>query len=167
MAAETKLTVADELVVGLDYTLRFDDGQVVDTSTGEESLEILQGHGNVVSGLEHALYGMAVGDEKEVIVAPNEGYGDYDPKAFQVVSRDSFPDTLNLTEGMGLHMRDSQTGEVLQVHVSEIRPDGVMLDLNHPLAGETLHFVVKISDLRQATQEELAHGHAHGAGDQH
>jgi FKBP-type peptidyl-prolyl cis-trans isomerase SlyD len=163
---ETDLTVTDDLVVGLDYTLRLDDGQVIDTSAGREPLELLQGQGQIIRGLEQALYGMAVGEEKSVVVAPADGYGAKDPEAFEMVPLNAFPPDLKLTPGMRLHMRD-QRGEVFAVHVADIRPDGVLLDFNHPLAGETLHFDVKIATLRPATSEELAHGHSHSAGDEH
>ena len=163
---DTNLTVANNVVVSLDYTLRLDDGEVVDTSSGQDALEFLQGHGQIIPGLEQALYGMAVGEEKEVEVAPSEGYGETNSEAFQPVPRDTFPPDLDLTEGMGLHLRD-ETGKVVVAYVAEIRPEAVLLDLNHPLAGETLFFQVKIADLRPATSEELVHGHVHSAGHEH
>jgi FKBP-type peptidyl-prolyl cis-trans isomerase SlyD len=163
---ETNPVIADDMVVGLDYTLRLDSGQVIDTSAGEEPLEFLQGKGQVIPGLEQALYGMAVGDEKQVVVAPADGYGALDPDAFEVVPPNAFPPDLELTPGMRLRMRD-QAGQVYPAYVAEIRPEGVLLDFNHPLAGETLHFDVKVATLRPATREELAHGHAHGDGHEH
>ena len=162
----TKLIIKDDMVVGLDYTLRLDDGEILDSSDGRDPLEFLQGHGQIVPGLEQALYGMAVGDEKQVTVAPAEGYGDLDSEALEMVPNDVFPPDLELTEGMRLHMRD-QSGQVLRAFVAEIHPDGVLLDFNHPLAGETLFFDVKIASLRPATQEELAHGHAHDEEHEH
>jgi FKBP-type peptidyl-prolyl cis-trans isomerase SlyD len=164
--AEEKLTVADGLVVSLDYTLRLDDGETIDTSTGQEPLEFLQGRGQIVPGLEQALYGIAVDDRKEVVVAPADGYGEPDPDASELVERDVFPPDLDLRPGIGLRMRDS-SGEALEAYVAEVRPDGVLLDFNHPLAGETLYFQVRIAALRPATGEELAHGHVHDAGSAH
>ncbi len=163
---DTRLEVVDDLVVSLDYTLRLDDEEVIDTSKGQEPLEFLQGRGQIIPGLEQALYGMAVGDEKEVVVAPADGYGEHDTDAFEVVERDVFPPDLDLKPGMGLRMRDS-SGEALVAYVAEIRPEDVVLDFNHPLAGETLYFSVKIADLRSATKEELAHGHVHDPGHEH
>ena len=160
--AKEKLTVEDGMVVSLDYTLRLDDGEVIDTSTGEAPLQFLQGQGQIIPGLEQALYGMSVDDEKGVVVAPADGYGEHDPDAFQVVPQDAFPSDLTLEPGMGFRMRDA-SGHAVDAYVAEIRPEGVLLDLNHPLAGEALHFQVKISGLRPATVEELAHGHVHGA----
>jgi len=157
---EEKLKVADGLVVGLDYTLRLDDGEIVDSSSEEEPLQFLQGRGQIISGLEQALYGMVVDEQKEVVVAPAEGYGVEDPDAFELVGRDVFPPDLDLQPGNGLRMRDT-AGRVVNAYVAEVRPDGVLLDFNHPLAGETLYFQLRIAALRSATSEELAHGHIH------
>ncbi len=163
----TKLTVSDDLVVGLEYTLRLDDGDVIDSSEGNEPLEYLHGRNQLIPGLEKELYGMKIGDEKSVTVLPKEGYGEYDEKAFEIVPLSAFPDDVELSPGLELHMRDSASGHVIQAFVAEIREDNVLLDLNHPLAGEPLHFDVKIASLRQATQEELDHGHAHGPEGHH
>ena len=163
---DTDLKIADGMVVGLDYTLCLDDGEVVDTSTGEEPLEVLQGQGQIIQGLEQALYGMAIGDAKRVVVTPDDGYGADDPDAYDLVPSSTFPGDLELTLGKRLRMRD-ESGQVLTAYVAEIRPDGILLDFNHPLAGETLHFDVKIATLRQATSEELSHGHAHGEENGH
>jgi FKBP-type peptidyl-prolyl cis-trans isomerase SlyD len=163
---DTRLTVVDDLVVSLDYVLQLDDGEVIDTSQDQEPLEYLQGRGQIVPGLEQAVYGMAVGEKKDVVVAPADGYGERDPEAYEMVDRDVFPADLNLEPGMGLGMRDDE-GQALVAYVAEVRPDGVVLDFNHPLAGETLHFNVQIAGLRSATSEELEHGHAHEPGHEH
>lgn len=163
----TNLTVSDDLVVGLDYTLRLDDGEVIDTSENEGPLEYLHGRSQLIPGLERELYGMKIGDAKSVIVAPADGYGEYDDEAFEIVPLEAFPEDMELTPGLELHMRDSATGHVVQAFVAEVRSDTVLLDLNHPLAGEPLHFEVKIASLRAATPEELDHGHVHGAEGHH
>ncbi|MBE7552309.1 MAG: peptidylprolyl isomerase [Anaerolineales bacterium] len=154
------LKVADGMVVSLDYTLCLDDGQVIDSSNGREALQFLQGQGQIIPGLEQALYGMEVGEEKEVEVAPGDGYGETDPDAYQMVPHDVFPPDMELSEGMGLRMRD-EAGQPLEAYVADVSPEGVLLDFNHPLAGETLYFHVKIADLRPGTSEELDHGHVH------
>jgi FKBP-type peptidyl-prolyl cis-trans isomerase SlyD len=156
----TQLKVADGLVVGLDYKVTLGDDLVVGSSSGREPLEFLQGHDQIVPGLEQALYGMTVGDERDVMVSPADGYGERDPNAFQLVPLDAFPSDIELKPGLRLNMRDD-AGEVFEVFVAEVRPDDVLLDFNHPLAGETLHFSVKVVTLRPATSEELAHGHVH------
>jgi FKBP-type peptidyl-prolyl cis-trans isomerase SlyD len=103
---------------------------------------------------------MAIGDEKSVEVAPEDGYGEADPNAYQMVSSDMFPADLKLAEGMGLRLRD-ENGSSVEAYVADIGPEGILLDFNHPLAGETLFFQVKIANLRPGTSEELAHGHVH------
>jgi len=163
---DERLVVANDMVVSLDYTLRLDDDEVVDSSEGNDPLEYLQGHGQIIPGLEQALNGMAVDEEKQVEVAPAEGYGEEDPDGFQLVEKSIFPEDMRLEIGMALRMRDSE-GQPMVAHVAELRPDGVLLDFNHPLAGETLFFQVKIAGLRKATEEELAHGHVHGDHDHH
>lgn len=165
--AEENHTVRDEMVVSLDYTLRLDDGEVVDTSEDREPLEYIHGKSQIIPGLEEELEGMAVGDEKDVVLEPADAYGDVDPDARQTVPRDAFPEDLDLTRGMPLSMRDRDTGETLQAYVVDIRDDSVLLDFNHPLAGETLHFHVEIDDVRPASDEEIAHGHVHGEGHAH
>ncbi|MCA9972152.1 MAG: peptidylprolyl isomerase [Anaerolineales bacterium] len=157
------LTVADGLVVGMEYELRLDDGELVDSSAEDGPMEYLHGSGEIIPGLEHALQGMQIGDDKKVVLAPEDAYGEYDEEAVERVPIESFPDDLELEPGMELHMRDSETGHILQAYVVEVGSKWVLLDLNHPLAGETLHFDVKITSVRPATAEEKDHGHAHGA----
>ncbi|HDQ72431.1 MAG TPA: peptidylprolyl isomerase [Chloroflexi bacterium] len=152
---EETLKVADDLVVSLDYTLRLDNDEIVDTSADREPLQFLQGQGQIIPGLEQALYGMALGEEKNVEVAPAEGYGVHNPDATQVVAHDMFPEDVDLEPGMGFRMQDQQ-GRSLLAFVDEIREDEVVLDFNHPLAGETLHFHVQVAGLRKATEQELA-----------
>ena len=149
------LTVANDIVVTLEYTLRLDDGDVVSTSEDGGPLEFVQGRGEIIPGLEQALYGMAMGEEKDVTVPPLDGYGTRNPDALQTFPRDAFPPDVALEPGTGLRMRDP-SGRVVVAYVWEVLPDGVVLDFNHPLAGETLHFHVKIADMREATSEELA-----------
>lgn len=162
-----QLVVDDDMVVKLDYTLSLSDGEVYDSSAEEGPLEFLQGHSQIIAGLEEALYGMGVGDEKEVVITPDYAYGDYDPEAFQLLPRDVFPPDLSLEPGMPIDLYDEETDEEIEAYVAEIRRDGVVVDLNHPLAGETLHFRIKVVGLRPGLPEELEHGHVHGPGHQH
>jgi FKBP-type peptidyl-prolyl cis-trans isomerase SlyD len=161
------LKVKDGVVVTLDYILRLDDGEVIDSSADEGPLEYLHGYGQIIPGLEKALVGLGVGDRKTVVVPPDEAYGDVDMDAFEIVPRTMFPDDLELEEGLELSLRDVETDEPYDATIAEIREKEVMLDFNHPLAGETLHFEVHIPAIRQATAEELAHGHAHGEDGHH
>lgn len=156
-----QLKIKDGVVVSLDYTLRLDDGEVVDSSEGDAPLEYLHGYGQLIPGLEKALVGLTVGDSKKVVVPASEAYGDVDMEAFEIVPRSMFPDDLELEEGLELSLRDAETDEPFDASIAEIRENEVMLDFNHPLAGETLHFEVHVPAIRLATAEELAHGHAH------
>lgn len=164
--ADKELTVSDGLAVGLEYTLRLEDGEKIDSSAGRGPLDFLQGEGQIIPGLEQALYGMAVGEEKSVVVEPGDGYGLRDSTALQQIPVDAFPSDVKPEPGMALELQDN-SGESVLGFVAEVGPDSVLVDLNHPLAGETLHFDVKIATLRAATSEELAHGHVHGHGHEH
>jgi len=159
--------VAEGQVVSLDYVLRLSDGQEIDRSESGFPLQFVQGRGQIISGLESKLYGMAIGEQKQVSVAPSDGYGEFDPEDFTTVPRDAFPKDFDLEEGEDIQVQDPDSGQVKVAYVSEIRPDDVKLDFNHPLAGETLHFEVKVVALRMPTAEELAHGHVHGPGHSH
>ena len=158
----TELTVADELVVSLDYTVRLSDGEVIGSTTTDDrgAVELLQGRGHIFSPVEQALYGMAVGDEKYAVVTPAEGFGEWDPEAVVLIPHDRFPPDAIPQLGMSLSVEDS-SGQPFEAYVTGIRPDGVLLDFNHPLAGQTLYFEVTVSALRPATAEELAQGHPH------
>lgn len=161
------MAVADDVVVSLAYSLLLSDGEAIERTDEEDALQFIQGHGQIIPGLEDALYGMVVGEEKAVIVEPTEAYGEYDENNMQVMPRSSFPPDLDLEIGTGLRLRDRDSDEVYTVYVAEVNGDNVVLDFNHPLAGETLHFHVKVTGLRPATAEELAHGHVHEPGHAH
>ncbi|MCL4805975.1 MAG: peptidylprolyl isomerase [Anaerolineae bacterium] len=161
------MAVADGLVVSLAYTLRLDDGEEIDSAASDDPLVYLHGAGNIIPGLEDALSGMKIGDVRSVSVSPVDAYGDLDEDAFELVPYDAFPADVDLEEGMGLSMVDNNTGQQMDAYISELRDDGALLDLNHPLAGETLHFTVEIVGLRRATTDEIAHGHAHTADHTH
>ena len=110
---------------------------------------------------------MNVGDEKAVTVAPQEGYGQYDDERLQRVPRDSFPSNMELEEGLNVRMRDVSSGQLLDAYIEEVEDEAVTLDFNHPLAGETLFFDVKVVSLREASSDELDHGHAHDGNHGH
>lgn len=154
---EKTLEVSDGMVVSLDYTLRLDNDEIVDTSEGRPPLEYVQGQQQIVPGLEQALYGMQVGEEKQVVVEPAEGYGERDPEANQVVPRDAFQEDAELERGMPIRVSDGG-GRTATAFVAEVNPETVKLDFNHPLAGETLHFDVEIAGLREASSADLMGG---------
>jgi len=155
-----KETVKKDKVVTLDYTLRLDDGSVIDTSEGGEPLQYLHGHGTLIPGLEKELAGMEVGQEKEVVVSPAEGYGEIVEANDVVLSISDFPPDLTPTIGMGVYL-ESPTGQVKPFFITRVNGERVYLNENHPLAGQTLHFKVHVISVRDATPEEIAHGHVH------
>jgi FKBP-type peptidyl-prolyl cis-trans isomerase SlyD len=163
MSVDSK--VQDGQVVSMDYTLKVDD-EVVDTSEGHEPIEFIQGTGNIIPGLERELYGMAIGEDKDVVVAASDGYGDMDSEAFMDVPRSQFPDTIPMEIGTVLELHD-QSGRPMHARIDQVGDETVRLDFNHPLAGKELHFSIKIAKLRAATDEELEHGHVHMIGHTH
>ena len=154
---EKTLEVSDGMVVSLEYTLHLDNDELVDSSEGQPPLEFVQGQRQIVPGLEQALYGMAVGEEKDVVVEPGEGYGERNPEANQEVPRDAFQEDVELEPGMPIRVSDD-SGRTATAFVADVNPDTVKLDFNHPLAGETLHFHVEIADVREASGAELGGG---------
>lgn len=153
--------IADGLVVSIHYTLTLDNGEEVDSSAGREPLEYIHGQQGIVPGLERELAGCHVGQKLEVKVTPEDGYGPRVAEARQDVPIDQMPEGVQ--PGMQLQA-EAPTGEVMIVHVAEVTAEKVVVDLNHPLAGETLNFAVEVLSVRAATPEELDHGHAHGPG---
>ncbi|MBE0698611.1 MAG: peptidylprolyl isomerase [Anaerolineaceae bacterium] len=151
--------VADDVVVSIDYSLTV-EGQVIDSTEGDEPLQFLQGHQNIIPGLEKELSGMKVGDNKKVVVSPEEAYGEIDPENIIEVPREEFPDDIPLEPGTELEVKNAD-GEVLSATIAEISSQIVKLDFNHPLAGKQLTFDVTIVELRDPTEEELSHGHIH------
>ncbi len=151
--------VTDDVVVSIDYNLKV-DGQIIDSTEGDEPLEYLQGHQNIIPGLERELEGMKIGQSKVVTVPPVDAYGDVDPENIIDVPRTEFPADIPLEEGTELEVKNSE-GEVMTATITGVTNDSVKLDFNHPLAGKSLTFDVKVVDLRTPTEEELAHGHVH------
>ena len=146
----------------MHYTLKDDQGIVLDSSEGKTPLAYIQGAGNIIPGLEKQLEGKAIGDKINAVVAPEEGYGTRHDNLVQVVSSQGFQGDEELTEGMQVQV-ETNNGVSIAL-VTKIDGEDVTLDLNHPLAGMTLHFDVEITNVREATSEELDHGHVHGPG---
>ncbi len=154
------LTVNDGMVVSLVYTMRI-EGDDEALNDGPVSVSYLHGESSLLPGLEETLYGMHAGEEKNVVLEPDEAFGDYDPDAFEMVPMSEFPGDVELETGMALELHDEETDEVYEAYIAEINDEGVLLDFNHPLAGETLHVHVRVTAVRPATPDELAHGHVH------
>ena len=159
------MQIADRTVASFHYTLTNDAGDVLDSSQGREPLTYLHGASNIVPGLESQMSGRVAGDRFDADVAAADGYGEYVAELVQVVPRASFAGIDDLAVGMQFQ---AQTGQgALPVVITEIDGDDVTVDGNHPLAGETLHFAIEIVEVREASVEEVLHGHVHGAGGHH
>jgi len=159
------MQVADNMAVSIHYTLTNDKGEVLDSSIGDEALVYLHGEGNIISGLEKALDGKAVGDKFNVRLAAADAYGEFMEDRVQVISRSMFDGVEELEVGMQFQA-DVSDGPGI-VTITSIDGDDVTIDGNHPLAGEPLTFDVEVVAIRAATEEELDHGHVHGAGGHH
>jgi FKBP-type peptidyl-prolyl cis-trans isomerase SlyD len=159
------MSIEPNQVVSIHYTLKGDDGKVIDSSAGGEPLAYLHGHGNLVPGLERELTGKRAGDKLQVKIAPAEGYGEYDPQLVQQVPRRALKGIANVHVGLRLQAQTEHGPQA--VTVTRVTGDMVTLDGNHPLAGQSLNFEVEITAVRAATEEELSHGHVHGAGGHH
>lgn len=162
--SDEKKKVQAGRVVAMDYTLHV-DGEKIDSSEGREPLEYLHGAGNIIPGLEREMAGMEIGESKQVVVSPADGYGESDPDAFIEIPRSEFPQDIPLELGLELQVQDP-SGNPMYARIDAITDESVRLDFNHPLAGKELHFNVKIVGLREPTEEELDHGHVH-SGDDH
>lgn len=155
------MNIADDKVVSMNYILKNDEGQIMDQSKGTP-LVYLHGHRNIVPGLEEALEGLAVGEKKAVKVAAKDGYGELDPKLrfplpIEKVGKD-VPPVNSIVE------LNNHKGKAFMARVVGIETDRLLLDANHPLAGQNLNFEVEITEVRDATADEIEHGHVHGPG---
>lgn len=159
------MQITQDAVVVIHYTLKDDAGKTLESSLGGDPLGYLHGHQNLIPGLERELTGKAAGDKLTVTVAPADGYGEYDKSLVQRIPRRSLKGIGNLQVGMQLHAQSPEGARA--VTVTQIVGDMVTVDGNHPLAGQSLTFEVEITEVRAATEEELAHGHVHGPGGHH
>lgn len=157
--------IANDTVVRFNYTLTNSDGDVLDKSNGEP-LAYLHGHHNIIPGLEAQMEGKSAGDKFTVTVAPEDAYGEYLAEAVQEVPRANFQGVDNIEVGMQFQSQ-TDDGHVMLVTVKDVNDDVVVVDGNHPLAGVTLTFDVEVVEVREATADEIAHGHAHGVGGHH
>ena len=160
-----KDTVEDGVVVSMEYTLHV-DGELLDSSDGQGPLQFLAGYGNIIPGLEEEMRGMKIGDSKNVVVEPKNGYGEFDSEAFMKVPRTDFPKDMPMEVDTELTVRDEEDNS-RYARVESIEDDYVTLNFNHPLAGDELRFHVKVVALREPTEEELEHGHVHEEGHHH
>lgn len=156
------MQIAERCVASFHYTLTNAAGETLDSSEGRDPLAYLHGAGNIVVGLEKAMQGRSAGDRFQVEVAPEEGYGLHQMELVQKVPRSAFRGVDEIEPGMQFQTYSPQG--VMQVVVTAVTPEMVTIDANHPLAGQTLYFAIEVTAVRDATEEELAHGHVHGPG---
>ncbi len=154
------MQIEDKAVVIFHYTLTNDQGELIKSSKESEPLAYIHGQGRIISGLETALEGRKSGDKFNVRLEPSDAYGERTDELVQTMPRSAFVDADDLDVGMAFRAL-SEGGETI-VHVVNIEGDQVTVDGNHPLAGQALNFDVEVEDVRQATEEELSHGHVHG-----
>ncbi|MGH8259790.1 MAG: peptidylprolyl isomerase [Steroidobacteraceae bacterium] len=159
------MTVKPDSVVSIHYTLKDDGGGVLDSSASGDPLTYLHGHGQLIAGLERQLEGKSSGDRLSVSIPPADGYGEYDKSLVQQIPRRTLKGIASIKVGMQLHAQTDQGPRT--VTVARLAGDLVTVDGNHPLAGKNLHFDVEVADVREATAEELTHGHVHGPGGHH
>lgn len=152
-------TVKDGVVVALEYTL-WVDGEIVDGSNGTP-LEYLHGFNNIITGLESQLNGLSTGQEKEIVVKPEDAYGQYRPEGVFELPKSQFPPSFPFEMGYPFRVRTDQ-GQILNARIIGLKDEVVEIDTNHPLAGKELRFVVRIAGLREATGEELSSGRVGG-----
>ena len=160
------MTIAEKCVVSIDYTLRDKKGEVIDSSGTGEPLSYIHGTGALIPGLEKELEGKKKGDKLTVTVEPKDGYGEFMPQLIQKLPKENFQGVDELEVGMEFQA-SSADGHSMVVRIDTIEGDEVTINGNHPLAGMALEFEVAIADVREASAEELDHGHAHGAGGHH
>jgi FKBP-type peptidyl-prolyl cis-trans isomerase SlyD len=159
------MQIESNSVVTLHYTLKDNDGNIIDQSD-DGSFLYLHGAMNIIPGLENALTGKSAGDEVSVTVSPEEGYGVKDPERIQEVPKEMFENSDEIAVGTQFHAQSPDGGAIV-VTVTEVKEDVVVIDGNHALAGVDLNFDVKVIDVRQASEEEMAHGHVHGPHGHH
>jgi FKBP-type peptidyl-prolyl cis-trans isomerase SlyD len=153
------LLIGDDLVVSMHYKLTDDDGNELDSSEGYEPMSYLHGAGNIIPGLEKALTGKVEGDAFLVKVEPSEGYGEVIQDLIQTVEKEAFQDAETIEAGM-IFEANAPDGSVQRIMVTKVEGDEITIDSNHPLAGVTLNFDVKIVGVRKATAKEIADGYA-------
>jgi FKBP-type peptidyl-prolyl cis-trans isomerase SlyD len=159
------MQIKENSVVSFHYTLTGKDGQVIDSSEGNQPLTYLHGVGQIVPGLENALLGKLAGDKMDVEVSAEEGYGEHHEFMVQQVPREAFQGVDDIEPGMQFQAQTPQGA--MTVTVTAADETTVTVDGNHPLAGQPLFFAVEIVSVRDASEEEVTHGHVHGEGGHH
>jgi len=154
------MNIDDKRAVSIHYTLTNEQGEKLDSSEGQDPLRYLHGASNIIPGLENALVGKTTGDKVSVTVQPEDAYGEINPEMIQIVPREAFEGIDDIQAGMQFQA-SGPDGQTQVVTIKAVGEEGVTVDGNHPLAGQVLNFDVSIEEVRDATEEEIAHGHVH------
>jgi len=160
------LMIGKNSVVSIHYTLKDDEGVVMDSSEGNEPLTYIHGNNNLIPGLEKELFGKIKGSKLNAVIAAKEAYGEINSDLIQTLSMKMFQGVDDVAVGMTF-VAQGEGGHQRQVRVVEVEGDDVTIDANHPMAGKTLHFDVEVMEVREATKQELSHGHVHHGGHDH
>lgn len=153
-------------VITINYTLKDKEGNLLDSTDNGGPFSFITGNMQVLPGLEEALVSMIIGSKKNIKLAAADAYGEYDENAIQKVNRSLFPEEAELETGM-TYFAHSSEGQHIQFVITKIENDDITVNFNHPLAGKNLEFDVELLDVRDATPEEISHGHVHGPGGHH
>ena len=159
------MTVSKDKVITIEYELKSADGEIFDSSEENGALSYIQGGGFLVPGIENALEGKKVGDAIQIVVQPAEGYGEYSEDLVFEVGKDDFEKGVEIVEG--LEFQAEIGDEVRLCTVVAIEKDLITVDANHPLSGEELHVRAKVLEIRDASPEEIEHGHVHDGHEEH
>ena len=154
------MQIQGKCVVSIDYTLTNDEGQTLDASTDEQPMIYLHASSSLIPGLEKELDGKTIGDQFKVSVQPEDAYGSVNPEMVQQVPKNSFEGVDDIQAGMQFQAQGPE-GQMQIVTIEEVSGENVTVNGNHPLAGQVLHFDVTVKDVREATEEEIEHGHVH------
>lgn len=153
-------------VVTIHFTLKDEDGEIIDSSIDGAPFAFLSGNDNILPQPETEIGTMLIGSKKTTVLSPEDAYGEYNEEAVQTINRSEFPGEAVVEEGQTYHTSDPDGNQVPFI-ITEINGDEIVLDFNHPLAGETLSFNIELLNIREATPEEISHGHVHGEGGHH
>ncbi len=153
-------------VVTMNFTLTDDEGNVLDTTDHGSPFSYLSGNNNILPKLEEAIDSMIIGTKKQISLVSTDAYGNYNEEIVQVVGKENFPEDFELEVGLS-YVASNPDGVQMPFVITEVRDEDVTIDFNHPLAGKNLNFNVELLDVRDATQEELSHGHVHGPDGHH
>ena len=160
------MNITDKAVVTIHFKLTDNDGKLIDSSEGQEPLVYMHGTNSLIPGLERELEGKKTGDKIQVTVQPEDGYGNINPELIQEVPRSAFQGVDDIQPGMQFEAKNPE-GHKQLITIQEVAENSIMVNGNHPLAGQVLNFDISVEDVREATEEEISHGHAHAPGHSH